>query len=195
MKAFRSMLTAALLGIWSTAVLAETRNASFDVRIMLNTQVAPGICINGALSDAVGAIVKVVCNTSQFVSIEPTAHRPFLGTIGSIGLTSIPANTSPASASVAGSTPAFAPAASGVVAMAASSASTELTAGGAQRLAEVAYENRATGDRIEAPQQSTPRTSSASVYQNLYEGGGTETTRRVEALEAQKAPIEMLINF
>ena len=75
---------------------AGTLGANFGVAISLSTPSAvpiptgsttavgnpSGICTSQSLSDQVGAVVRVVCQTGQFVSISPRPGQRFLGTHG-----------------------------------------------------------------------------------------------------------------
>lgn len=73
--------------------LAQSTNGTFDVNIVLTVPGAPpppgatpppsdGICISQSLSDATGALVRVVCNPGGFVSIEPRPGSSYLGVHG-----------------------------------------------------------------------------------------------------------------
>ena len=86
-------MLALLLGAGAPA--AGTLGANFDVAITLsNPSAVPvptgptavgnssGICTSQSLSDQVGALVRVVCQTGQFVSISPRPGQRFLGTHG-----------------------------------------------------------------------------------------------------------------
>ncbi len=76
---------ACLLDAWAAPVLAGTAQASFPVRITLGSPlVANGgsFCTSQTASQATNAQVTVVCATDQFVSIQPWAGSPFLGTSG-----------------------------------------------------------------------------------------------------------------
>jgi hypothetical protein len=64
----------------STACLADTKAGAFNVNISLLTR--PGLCLSESLSQSTGAAVHVVCESSQFVSIDPQPGRPFLGVHG-----------------------------------------------------------------------------------------------------------------
>ena len=64
----------------SSAFFADTNAASFNINISLLTR--PGLCLSESLSQGTGAAVHVVCESSQFVSIDPMPGRPFLGVHG-----------------------------------------------------------------------------------------------------------------
>lgn len=80
--------------LWVPSAPAGAAAGSFDVIINLSNPGAvppPGVppaaatadlCVSQALSDATGAVVKVVCRSGQFVSIEPRPGSPFLGVHG-----------------------------------------------------------------------------------------------------------------
>lgn len=59
------------------AATAGTAAGAFVVKAHVK-----GICISTTLSALTNATVKVVCETGQFVSIEPTPGKPFPGTHG-----------------------------------------------------------------------------------------------------------------
>jgi hypothetical protein len=63
-----------------SASLAETTAGSFNVNISMLAR--PGLCLNESLSESTGAAVHVVCESSQFVRIDPRPGRPFLGVHG-----------------------------------------------------------------------------------------------------------------
>ncbi len=46
------------------------------------TLAQPGLCLSETLSERTGAAVHVVCESSQFVSIDPRPGRPYLGVHG-----------------------------------------------------------------------------------------------------------------
>jgi hypothetical protein len=66
--------------------LAGTAAGVFDVRIVLDkpghSPPPTGLCISSTLSAQTNAIVRVVCATGQFVSIESAPGSPFVGTHG-----------------------------------------------------------------------------------------------------------------
>lgn len=64
----------------SSACFSDTTAGSFNVNISLTTR--PGLCLSESLSQGTGAAVHVVCESSQFVSIDPHPGRPFLGVHG-----------------------------------------------------------------------------------------------------------------
>lgn len=63
----------------SCASIADTATGSFNVNIKMTN---PGVCLSESLSQSTGAAVHVVCQSSQFVSIDPQPGRPFLGVHG-----------------------------------------------------------------------------------------------------------------
>lgn len=80
---------------WAVPAWCGTAQASFGVQIQLNNGGAKGLssgdpngvnsggyCINEVLSGETNAVVTVVCNSNQFVSIEARPGNPFLGTHG-----------------------------------------------------------------------------------------------------------------
>lgn len=86
----KRILIALALGALAAPSVAATVGKSFDVGITL---LAPGtpppgggtppaatgdICVTQSLSDATGGIVRVVCRSGQFVSIEARPTGPFL---------------------------------------------------------------------------------------------------------------------
>jgi hypothetical protein len=79
----RRLLIAALMTVYlvTPAVHAGVANGSFSVNIRLNES-ASGICISSSQSQQTNAWVKVTCQGQQFVSIEPRAGQPFVGTHG-----------------------------------------------------------------------------------------------------------------
>jgi hypothetical protein len=88
---FLSTATALLTGFVAVPVGAATANATFNVNITLSPPrvdvgtgvgVAVGVCVSSTLSAQTNALVKVVCGSDQFVSIEPLQGKPFLGTHG-----------------------------------------------------------------------------------------------------------------
>jgi hypothetical protein len=79
-----------------TPAAGGTLGANFGVAITLSnpsavaiptasataTGNASGICISQSLSEATGAVVRVVCRNGHFVSISPRPGQRFLGTHG-----------------------------------------------------------------------------------------------------------------
>ena len=87
MKYLRLLRTLASTMATSLCMLSawgETQSANFDVRITLNTVRTQAICTHQLLSQLSNAIVKVVCSSGQFVSIEALPNRPFFGTQGGV---------------------------------------------------------------------------------------------------------------
>jgi hypothetical protein len=81
----RSLALAAALACGMAGASAGTASARFSVGIVLQGMPAgAGSCVNRALGNALGAIVKVDCDSNQFVSIEPDPGRPFLGSMSGI---------------------------------------------------------------------------------------------------------------
>lgn len=76
-----STATALLAGLVAVPADAATANAMFNVNITLNPPDI-GVCVSSTLSAQTNALVKVVCGSDQFVSIEPVQGKPFLGTHG-----------------------------------------------------------------------------------------------------------------
>jgi len=89
---------AAVASLWAGLAVAGTGSSFFNVSITLNNPnvvvppSAPGglpaatersaICTNETLNEQTNAMVRVVCGSSQFVSITPSPGKPFLGTHG-----------------------------------------------------------------------------------------------------------------
>jgi hypothetical protein len=99
----KRLLLALALGAFAVPGGAATTGATFDVGITLSPPGTPppggggtpppsggggaaagsaDFCISQSLSDATGAIVRVVCRSGQFVSIEAKPDGPFLGVHG-----------------------------------------------------------------------------------------------------------------
>ena len=98
----KRLLLALALGAFAAPGSAATTGATFDVGIMLSspgtppsggggtppsgggggTAGSPDFCVSQSLSDATGAVVRVVCKSGQFVSIEANPSGPFLGVHG-----------------------------------------------------------------------------------------------------------------
>ncbi len=80
-KAAVHKLLGAVAGLLIGSVsLADSKVGSFNVNISLLAR--PGLCLSESLSQSTGAAVHVVCESSQFVSIDPQPGRPFLGSHG-----------------------------------------------------------------------------------------------------------------
>ena len=83
----------AMAAVWVPAFAATTAG-TFNVGITLTVpgtppppgvNPAPGsedVCVSQALSDSTGAVVRVVCRSGQFVSIEPRPGAAYLGVHG-----------------------------------------------------------------------------------------------------------------
>jgi hypothetical protein len=91
----KRLILALALGAFAAPGGAATTAAAFDVGINLMFPGGPppagggtpsgasaDFCVSQALSDATGAIVRVVCTSGQFVSIEARPGSPFLGVHG-----------------------------------------------------------------------------------------------------------------
>jgi hypothetical protein len=74
----RRLLWLTALGA-STVACAGTATSQFAVRLEVRQ---PQTCINQALSEQTGALVQVVCQSGDFVRIDPDPRRPFVGTHG-----------------------------------------------------------------------------------------------------------------
>lgn len=66
---------------------AGSGSGTFGVEIILNTGAssgapASGVCVSETLSEQNGAIVRVACESGQFVSISPIPGGRFVGTHG-----------------------------------------------------------------------------------------------------------------
>ncbi len=77
-----SAVAAMLAGHVAVPAGAATANATFNVNITLNTPPQADVCVSSTLSAQTNALVKVVCRSNQFVSIEPLQGTPFVGTHG-----------------------------------------------------------------------------------------------------------------
>lgn len=79
-----SSISACVIGLVAAfglpAAMALTGSAAFQVQVSLQRN--SSICISETQSAATNATVRVYCGTGQFVSIEPTPGRPFLGVHG-----------------------------------------------------------------------------------------------------------------
>jgi len=85
-------------GLWTGLAAAGTSSAFMDVSITLNNPnavvpstrggsapgliVRPAACLSETLNEQANAVVRVVCDMGQFVSIVPTPGKPFPGTYG-----------------------------------------------------------------------------------------------------------------
>lgn len=92
----KRLILALALGALAAPGGAATTGATFDVNISLSAPGTPppsggggsaaagtaDFCVSQSLSDATGAIVRVVCKSGQFVSIEARPGSPFLGVHG-----------------------------------------------------------------------------------------------------------------
>lgn len=84
MNTLRPILIGIFLASIQAAATAGTASATLTVGATLTN---PGSnpsqgCVSQAFSNSSNAIVKVVCGTSQVLSIEPMPGRPILGTNG-----------------------------------------------------------------------------------------------------------------
>jgi hypothetical protein len=65
------------------ATVAGAASTSFNVNITLSAAPAiSGICVSQTLTEQANALVRVVCQTRQFVSITPRDGKPILGVHG-----------------------------------------------------------------------------------------------------------------
>lgn len=92
----KQIMIALALGALAAPSGAATVAGTFDVGITLTVPGGPpptggggtptttsgGICVSQALSDSTGAIVRVVCSSGHFVSIEAPSGSPYLGVHG-----------------------------------------------------------------------------------------------------------------
>lgn len=78
--ALRKQITALAALLVGTASFADTITGSFHVNISMTSR--PGLCLSESLSAATNASVQVVCQSGQFVSIDPSPGRAFLGVHG-----------------------------------------------------------------------------------------------------------------
>ncbi len=74
----------ALMALLGSALIPVVANAAtgasvFAVRVSYK---AADFCVSTSLSQVTNALVRVTCQGNQFVSIEPRAGRPFVGTHG-----------------------------------------------------------------------------------------------------------------
>ena len=80
------LVAATALLVATGGCLAGSASGGFSVEITLNgangAVLPPGICISQTLSEKTNATVQVVCNSGQFVSIDPRPGSRFLGTHG-----------------------------------------------------------------------------------------------------------------
>jgi hypothetical protein len=83
MNGMRALASGLALVCWTAGACAGTASAQFSVGIVMRAM-RDGVCISRTLSNAAGAIVKVDCDSNQFVSIEPDPARPFLGSMSRI---------------------------------------------------------------------------------------------------------------
>ncbi len=81
----RIAFTAGLL-LASASCLAGSHGASVGVNITLNrgagSGLGAGLCVSETLSAETNAQVQVLCQTGQFVDIQPVPGRPFAGVHG-----------------------------------------------------------------------------------------------------------------
>ncbi|MFM9879133.1 MAG: hypothetical protein ACKVOO_01820 [Burkholderiaceae bacterium] len=78
-------LAGLLLSLAAFNAPALTASGSFNVVVNLTTYDPPlarGTCVSEALSNQTQASVRVVCGTSQFVSVEAVPGLPYVGTHG-----------------------------------------------------------------------------------------------------------------
>jgi hypothetical protein len=192
MVTLRPWAVGLLLGFRAMSVMADTATAKFDVRITLSTEVSPGICISQSLSDALGAIVKVVCNTRQFVSIQQSPTKSFLGTVGNVGHIILDANASSTSSTSNNSSIDVSASVPDNGAVSAANSSSE--AGSIQR-SESAFKDSSTGERAATPSLSQAQASALAKYRHFFGDATTEITQPLNIINIPGAPIEMLIAF
>jgi len=83
MRALRALACGLAIGTGAAACVAGTSGSVFQVRISLSSGMpADGVCTSDAVSGAHGALVRVVCSTGQFVSIDPPPGQPLRPTHG-----------------------------------------------------------------------------------------------------------------
>lgn len=82
----RAALLLALAAIPSGMAGARSQAGHFNVNISLTSESAPvggrGVCVSESLSAQTNAVVRVACQTGQFVDISPQPGRPFAGVHG-----------------------------------------------------------------------------------------------------------------
>jgi hypothetical protein len=71
-------------------LLAGTESAGFNVTVHMGQ-----VCVSQALSEKTQAEVKVVCNGGEFVQIEASPDKPFVGTHGAAHRFYMPSNALP----------------------------------------------------------------------------------------------------
>jgi hypothetical protein len=76
----RKLLGAIGVLLIGSVSFADTATGSFGVNISLTPR--PGLCLSETLSESTGAAVHVVCESGQFVKIDPQPGHPFLGVHG-----------------------------------------------------------------------------------------------------------------
>ena len=79
------LLLGVVLGFSAFAAAAGASSGTFTVEIKLINSGgadANGTCVSQSLSEQTNALVQVVCQTGQFVSIAPLPGKAFLGTHG-----------------------------------------------------------------------------------------------------------------
>lgn len=82
-RCLRALLGIAFALSVASPALALGDGAAFRVTVALNAPQQPRLCVSQSLSDDTHAEVRVVCQTGQFVAIEPAPGKPFVGTHGS----------------------------------------------------------------------------------------------------------------
>lgn len=94
-NAMKRIVIALLLGAFAAPSGAASASASFDVGINLTvpggpppagggtpTATSSDLCVSQALSEATGGVVRVVCSSGHFVSIEAQRGSPYPGVHG-----------------------------------------------------------------------------------------------------------------
>lgn len=71
-----------LAGVTAGFCVAGAGTGAFTVNISLNPADSAGVCTSETLSEATGAVVRVVCESGQFVSIGPRPGGRFIDTHG-----------------------------------------------------------------------------------------------------------------
>lgn len=97
----RPLLLAALV-MAPLCLRAAGESASFNLTVRL-----ADVCRSEVLSEQTQAEVKVVCRTGDFVRIEPTPGKPFLGTHGAAHRFYMPTNALPSGVLMAANVDAY----------------------------------------------------------------------------------------
>jgi len=81
----KTALGAAALGAASLCMGTESGIVGINISLATGNSPAPGtggVCVSQTLSERNGAVVRVVCESGQFVSISPIPGGRFVGTHG-----------------------------------------------------------------------------------------------------------------